>query len=438
VLGGLPCGVLRVLAVEGYRSLRHLVLPLGPLTVVTGANGSGKSSLYRSLRLLADTARGGAVGALAREGGLPSTLWAGPEAVGQAVREGTYPVQGTVRTRAVSLRLGFAGDDFGYAIDFGLPAPHSLPSTLFMRDPEIKREAVWSGPVLRPSALLVQRAGGAVMIRNDSGGWQAGDRRVRSGDSMLSEVADPFAAPEVLEVRELVRSWRFYDGFRTDVACPVRSNQVGTFTPVLDPDGGDLAAALQTLRESGPGGALDDAVDRAFPGSRVEVVADEAGVFRVQLRQHGLLRPLGAAELSDGTLRYLAVGGGAAEPTAARPVRGERAGDQPPPRAATGPRAPDRRGQHARAGHRGHPLGGAARRTGTSPTRAAAPRSCQGVRRDLGRRPGAARRACVELACALTSAGRFADTALRRAVGAALRLVVGPFPIRGRPTRRRR
>lgn len=84
-----------------------------------------------------------------------------------------------------------------------------------------------------------------------------------------------------------------------------RSNQVGTFTPVLDPDGGDLAAALQTLRESGPGGALDDAVDRAFPGSRVEVVADEAGVFRVQLRQQGLLRPLGAAELSDGTLRYL-------------------------------------------------------------------------------------------------------------------------------------
>lgn len=305
MLGGLTCGVLRVLAVEGYRSLRHLVLPLGPLTVVTGANGSGKSSLYRSLRLLADTARGGAVGALAREGGLPSTLWAGPEAVGQGVREGAYPVQGTVRTRAVSLRLGFAGDDFGYAIDFGLPAPHSLPATLFMRDPEIKREAVWSGPVLRPSALLVQRASGAVMIRNDSGGWQAGDRRVRSGDSMLSEVADPFAAPEVLEVRELVRSWRFYDGFRTDVASPARSNQVGTFTPVLDPDGGDLAAALQPLRESGPGDALDDAVDRAFPGSRVEVVADEAGVFRVQLRQQGLLRPLGAAELSDGTLRYL-------------------------------------------------------------------------------------------------------------------------------------
>lgn len=39
-------------AVSGYRSLRDLVLPLGRVTVVTGANGGGTSSLYRALRLL--------------------------------------------------------------------------------------------------------------------------------------------------------------------------------------------------------------------------------------------------------------------------------------------------------------------------------------------------------------------------------------------------
>ena len=84
--------MIATLAVENYRSLRHLVVPLAPLTVVTGANGTGKSSLYRALRLLADAARNGAVAALAREGGLPSTLWAGPETIGRAVREGNYPV----------------------------------------------------------------------------------------------------------------------------------------------------------------------------------------------------------------------------------------------------------------------------------------------------------------------------------------------------------
>ena len=61
--------MIATLAVENYRSLRSLVLPLAPLTVVTGANGVGKSSLYRALRLLADAARNGAVAALAREQG---------------------------------------------------------------------------------------------------------------------------------------------------------------------------------------------------------------------------------------------------------------------------------------------------------------------------------------------------------------------------------
>src|SRR5689334_9248637 len=125
--------MLTTLAVEGYRSLRRVVLPLRQLTVVTGANGSGKSSLYRALRLLADSARNGAVAALAREGGLASTLWAGPDVTGRSVREGRHPVQGTVPHGPVSLKLGFAGDDVGYAMDVGLPSP---APTQFGLDPE--------------------------------------------------------------------------------------------------------------------------------------------------------------------------------------------------------------------------------------------------------------------------------------------------------------
>src|SRR5690606_25393801 len=126
--------VLTTIAVQGYRSLRDVVLPLADLTVVTGANGSGKSSLYRVLRLLAAVARDGAVGGLAFEGGLPSTLWAGPETISREVRE-EGRVQGTRRSASVALRLGFASDTFGYAIDFGLPQPMR---TAFALDPEIK------------------------------------------------------------------------------------------------------------------------------------------------------------------------------------------------------------------------------------------------------------------------------------------------------------
>lgn len=296
--------MLTTLAVQNYRSLRDVVLPLRRLTVVTGANGSGKSNLYRSLRLLADAARNGAVAALAREGGLPSTLWAGPERTARAVREGRAPVQGGVRTAPVGLRLGFAGDEFGYALDLGLPQVDPRADTAFGLDPEFKRECLWSGPVLRTAALLADRGGQAVRTRVENGAWSHEPVRIGLTDSMLSEFADPRACPELLVVRERIRSWRFYDQFRTDAHAPAREVRVGTRTPVLDHDGGDLAAALRTIQEIGDSAGLATAVDNAFPGSRIEVVSQE-GRFELTFRQHGLLRPLAAAELSDGTLRYL-------------------------------------------------------------------------------------------------------------------------------------
>jgi len=107
--------MIRTVAVQGYRSLRDLTLPLGQLTVITGANGSGKSSLYRSLRLLADTAQNSVVASLAREGGLPSTFWAGPETIARGVRQGTYAVEGLANRKVASLKLGFGGDIYGYS-----------------------------------------------------------------------------------------------------------------------------------------------------------------------------------------------------------------------------------------------------------------------------------------------------------------------------------
>jgi predicted ATPase len=79
---------------------------------------------------------------------------------------------------------------------------------------------------------------------------------------------------------------------------------VGTRTPVLGHDGSDLAAAIQTIFEIGDGAGFDAAIEDAFPGASVSIAISE-GRFEVEMRQHGLLRPLKAAELSDGTLRYL-------------------------------------------------------------------------------------------------------------------------------------
>jgi predicted ATPase len=96
--------MIHTLAVAGYRTLPDVVLLLGCLTLVTNANGSGKSNLYRSVRFLADIAQGRIISSLAPEGGLQSTLWAGPEVISRAMRAGEVPIQGIVRSGPVSLR----------------------------------------------------------------------------------------------------------------------------------------------------------------------------------------------------------------------------------------------------------------------------------------------------------------------------------------------
>ncbi len=291
--------MIHTLAIAGYRSLRDVVIALDALTVITGPNGSGKSSLYRALRLLCDVAQGQIIASLAGEGGLNSTLWAGPERFSGAMKAGTQPVQGLVRTGPVSLKLGFAAEDFGYAIDLGLPAPSS---TLFFSDPEIKIESVWTGATLTPRTMIADRRNGAARLRSlATGSWRVSGGNLSALDSLMTHSADTIDGLELLALRERMRRWRFYDDLRTDRDAPSRRPHVGTYTPVLAADGADLGSAIQTIFEIGDDASLSDTIADAFDGA-VLSVSDR---FEVQMRQYGLLRPLTAPELSDGTLRYI-------------------------------------------------------------------------------------------------------------------------------------
>ncbi|MCO7224070.1 AAA family ATPase [Pleionea sp. CnH1-48] len=295
--------MLTKLAVSNYRSLLSLKMPLTGLNVITGPNGSGKSNIYRALRLLAETARGGVIAALASEGGLDSTFWAGPETLSKAMIRGDVPVQGTPRQKSVRLKLGFASEELGYLIELGLPEPLPYPSA-FERDPEIKRECIWVGDSYRRASSIVERAGPLVKAR-EGRSWKAVVHNIPNYDSMFDVAAGIDTTMAVFQMREMIAGWRFYDHFRTDRDAPARQPQLGTRTPVLHHDGRDLAAAIQTIKEIGDEEALDAAISDAFPGASVSILTQSDGRFTLEFSQHGLLRPLSAAELSDGTLRYL-------------------------------------------------------------------------------------------------------------------------------------
>ncbi|MDW6005415.1 AAA family ATPase [Vibrio mangrovi] len=293
--------MLSTISINNYRSVRDLSFSLEQLNLITGANSSGKSNLYRALKLLSETAQHGVVNSLAAEGGLSSAFWAGPENFSQAMYTDEQPVQGIASKTVKRLKLGFATEHLSYAISLGLPIPsHSA----FVLDPEIKHEAIWYGERYRPSTILAERKGPLLRIK-DKSKWQVISQHVHSSVSLFDQINNPAIAPDIFLLREFIRSWRFYGDFRTDQNAPSRQPQIGTRTPVLHHEGNNLAAALQTIREQGDEQMLDTTIEDAFPRSRLEISRLDDGRFGIHFHQYGLLRPLSGAELSDGTLRFL-------------------------------------------------------------------------------------------------------------------------------------
>lgn len=300
--------MINAFSVSNYRSLKDIVSPLSGLNVVTGPNGCGKSNLYKALRLLSETARGNLISSIAQEGGLDYTFWAGPETFSKSMKEGSQPIQGSASKKQPRLRLGFSGENFGYSISLGMPPPQGFAGyqdpSMFQFDPEIKREYIWAGNAYRPSSCLVDRNGPIVKVRSGRK-WEVYDTRLNTYESILSEISDPVLAPEIYEVRQTIRNWRFYDSFRTDTDSIIRTPQIGTRTTVLDQDGHSLVAALRTIHEIGDRDAMYESIEDAFPGATIGFESDAGNRFSLKFIQHGLLRPLNQAELSDGTLRYL-------------------------------------------------------------------------------------------------------------------------------------
>lgn len=280
------------LRIAGYRSLEGLTLPLGPLTVVTGANGTGKSNLYRCLQLIARSARGELGRALAEEGGMPSVLWSGPRR-----RTSHAPARAQVVIEVQT-------ETFGYRLTCGLPVP---TESLFNRDPEVKEECAWLGPRERPATCVLKRDHRRVQVRalDHDAGWQ--ECEVDASETALSQVQDPRRFPDLELVRGQLQRWRFYHHFRSDADSPLRQPRIGTRTPSLAGDGVDLAAALATIQEIGDPTALCRAVDRLQPGARLAIADVGQGLLELRLQIPGLHREMLPREFSDGTLRYFAL-----------------------------------------------------------------------------------------------------------------------------------
>jgi predicted ATPase len=290
------------LRIRGYRSLRDFHLPLKPVNVITGANGTGKSNLYQALVLVARAAAGQFARAIAEEGGTPSAFWAGGERIRYTRKKPPW-----------QFTLAISTDLLEFSFTAGLPSPNSLPlGTLFQLDPEVKGETLSVVADGKP-VLMLDRRGPSAWLRNAEGRMEEYAFALLKYESVLAQVADPQRFPEIQLLRQSLLGWRFYHQFRTDAQSPLRYPQIGVQTTVMGPDASDLAAALRTIQEIGDAQGLSEAVALAFRGGSLRIEAEHT-LFRILLDVPGLLRPLDARELSDGQLRFLCLCGALLSP----------------------------------------------------------------------------------------------------------------------------
>lgn len=283
------------ITIQNYRSVRSLSLPVEQLSVFVGANGVGKTNLYKALSLLRSSADGTLTRAIAEEGGLESVLWAGP-------RSDRKPVRLLLRAQFDDLEYGVeVGLPHSYEVEIGLRRPTEAAFTL---EPLVKEErlSVRQG---RRDVVMMERKGPLVTLRNDNGERESHKDAVLPSETALAAFRDGARYPELEAVRREMLEWRLYHDFRTDAGSPIRQPCHAIATPTLSPDGRDLAAVLATLAIIRQDTAdLDAAIEDAFPGARL-VAGDEGSWCRMNLAFPDMPRPFSPLDLSDGTLKYL-------------------------------------------------------------------------------------------------------------------------------------
>ncbi|RBH43097.1 chromosome segregation protein SMC, partial [Pseudomonas sp. MWU13-2860] len=185
--------------------------------------------------LLNEAACGRLSAALAEEGGIQKAMWAG------GLRRGDR--KGEPKRMVLAARLA----DCDYELQLGYPEPSR---SLFSLDPLVKEETLWlAGQGRRPSAQVLERRNQSAFLTSVDGVRTTYPLGLQAEESVFGQLAEPHLYPEVSQVRETLRRWRFYHEFAVWPGSPPRAPQVGIRSPVLAHDGGNLAAAFQTIVE---------------------------------------------------------------------------------------------------------------------------------------------------------------------------------------------
>ena len=279
--------ILTRIEIDGYRPFRGFSAEPGALTVIIGANATGKSSLFDFLRF-----------------------------VSCSVQDALPP---EIDERSSGKMLFHAGMseriNFSLTLDLGQRLPLRYQAEILgpVGAPKVSRERLattrplWKSEV-NPFIFLDFTSGRGVVRDQRERRLVRPEWTVRANELALRRALDPTLVT-LSRVQGLLSDWRFYSGFDVSAGASVRRPVPTEPEPILHEHGGNMSAVLMYLNHEYPAAwdELEAHLRSGVPGFRSLNVKPRGGPGTVigVWREAGVKEELTLADLSDGTLRLL-------------------------------------------------------------------------------------------------------------------------------------
>jgi predicted ATPase len=266
---------LDAIEVDGYKSIRSAKIELGPINVLIGANGAGKSNLLGVFGLLSDLADHRLQLHVGREGGASAILHFG--------RKNTAALR-------IALRFGLRGYE-------AVLIPSAGDTLVFERETLRSWDVPFASPKLPQGRPMVVDMG------------PAGRKETGLGED------EPVAnneRPEAAAVIAAARSWSRYHFHDTGKSAPVKQKRKRDDNRALRAEADNLAPFLSALGQTAPGAyrRIVEAVRSVAPFFDDFSLAPDVvnpDVIQLAWRHRSDDALFTADSLSDGTLRFISL-----------------------------------------------------------------------------------------------------------------------------------
>jgi len=286
------------LNIQGYRSLKDISWGPGNLNVLIGPNGSGKSNILRVLQLISISTRGQLGKHIQRLGGMAPLVWDGTaERIHFSLK--VSPGEENRNLENDSLTYDMTIERIGKGSTYRIA--HELLGNSYRVD---------TGERPDPLKMIERDSRKAVVFDENERSLVATTESMLEEESLLSLAAGPFTQNRFIPpFQACLAGWSVYHDLHVNMDAPIRQPTIARHETRVDPDGQNLISVLHTLYSSDRDfkNEINLAMMAAFGNDFEELVFPPAADQRIQLRVRWktLNREQSAADLSDGTLRFL-------------------------------------------------------------------------------------------------------------------------------------